>query len=145
MSNIGTSNDSILNSSFESPITPFKYYGAFTSDELAIFVWSAGGNPNNSNPNSNNTGPAISSPGNEFAFPINQTGNQVLAIQSTSFIQQSVFLNAGTYIVSLYYVSRTDQGTELNPINISIDSTIIYTIDIAKTEWTFSVFVYWNQ
>jgi hypothetical protein len=121
-------NSTILNNSFESPVTNFKFYNDFTNEEKTAFKWNAGGNlypPN--------IGPAITTNGDGFNFRV-FTSRQALAIQSTSFIEQSLYLNKGIYELSLYFYSRND--TQVNPIIISIDSNVIATINTKVSNWT---------
>jgi uncharacterized membrane protein len=50
------------------------------------------------------------------------------------FIQQDIFLNVGTYIFSTYFISRN--GTQNNPIEVSINGEIITTINQLVNNWT---------
>jgi hypothetical protein len=121
-------NSTILNNSFESPFTNFKYYVDFTDEEKTAFKWNAGGNLSK-----NNIGPAITTNGYGFNFRV-FTSRQALAIQSTSFIEQSLYLKKGIYELSLYFYSRND--IQVNPIIISIDSNVIATISNRVNNWT---------
>ena len=73
----------------------------------------------------------------DFTFPLPfPSGSQCIVLQSTSFIQQSIFLNLGTYKISFMYASRS--GSSLDPISISIDDVVIsITPNISVTPWTF--------
>ena len=56
----------------------------------------------------------------QLPFP---SGSQCIVLQLIPFIQQSIFLNSGTYFISFMYASRS--GSSLNPISISIDDVVI--------------------
>ena len=53
-----------------------------------------------------------------FTVPF-PSGNQCLALQSTSFIEQSMYMTTGLHTISFYYHTRI--GGTGNPINIVID------------------------
>ena len=112
------------NSSFENPTlnaNSLLYYNTFDQIQKDALVWTGGGN-------------IINAPGRfvlingifDFMFQLSlPSGNQCIVLQSTSFIQQSVFLNSGTYNISFMYASRS--GSNINPISITIDDIIIAT------------------
>ena len=65
-----------------------------------------------------------------------QSGNQCIELQSSSFIQQSMYLTSGQHTISLYYHTRSMDNA--NPINISMNSIIIGTLrSVAVSSWTF--------
>ena len=69
-----------------------------------------------------------------FALPF-PSGNQCIAIQSNSYIQQSVYLASGTYALSFMYCSRS--AFNINPINVLIDDIVIGTSpNVATNVWT---------
>jgi hypothetical protein len=55
-------------------------------------------------------------------------------MQSTSYIEQSIFLQSGDYQLSFFYYSRND--TQNNPINFSIDGVLISTLSKRVSTWT---------
>jgi len=125
-------NELIQNESFESPVVDQGiFYVNLTESQKEEFKWVAGGNNFQTGVN---RGPAISPSNVGFVFPPFVTGRQALAMQSTGFIQQDIYLDIGTYIFSAYFISR--RGTDYNPIQVSINGTIITTIDQVVDEWT---------
>jgi hypothetical protein len=119
-------NTFIDNESFESPsIDGIKGYSDLTEVEKEEFKWVAGGN--------GGAGPRISDGGSDFGFPSYINGEQALAMQSTSFIEQTLHLNIGTYVFSTYFISRN--GEQNNPIEVSINGEIITTIDQVEDDW----------
>jgi hypothetical protein len=123
-------NGFIENESFELPIiNNSKYYKGMNESQKEKFKWVAGGNAV-----ATDAGPAISDNGTGFGFPTFITGEQALAMQSTSFIQQDIYLNIGTYFFSTYFISKNG---EYNPIQVSIkNGEIITTIDQVASTWT---------
>ena len=122
---------SLQNSSFESPAfltNVFSYYGNFNQDQKNSFVWIGGGN--------NSLGPPLVNGVLywTFAMPF-PSGNQCIAIQANSFIQQSVYLSSGTYTLSFMYCSRS--ASNINPINVLIDDVVIGTSpNVSTNVWT---------
>jgi len=135
-------NEFIMNESFESPvISPTKKYKDMTEIEKEEFKWVAGGGLNGE-------GPTISDGDSGYVFPTFVTGQQALAMRATSFIQQDIYLNIGTYIFSTYFISRN--GTQNNPIEISINGTVITTINQVVDYWklfthTFDILIAGNK
>jgi hypothetical protein len=124
-------NEFLKNESFEVPnINGIKSYNDMTTLEKEQFKWVGGGNIFNGQ----EQGPRISDGGSGFGFPNYINGEQALAMQRTSFIEQTIYLNVGTYVFSTYYIGRN--GTENNPIQVSINGTIITTIDQVRNTWT---------
>ena len=123
----------LQNLSFESPIlitNSFAYFNNFNQNQKDSFIWVGGGN------NLNSLGPPLVSGILfwTFASPF-PSGNQCIAIQSNSFIQQSVYLAFGTYTVSFMYCSRS--ASNINPISILIDDIVIGTSpNVATNVWT---------
>ena len=72
----------------------------------------------------------------QLPFP---NGSQCIALQSTSFIQQSIYLIPGNFTISLYYISRSTAFA--NQIQILLDDIIIRTFcNIKVNTWTlFSI------
>ena len=69
-----------------------------------------------------------------FLLPF-PNGSQCMALQSTSFIQQSVYLISGNYTISLYYISRTTSFA--NQIHILLDDSFIGSFcNIGVNTWT---------
>jgi hypothetical protein len=123
-------NEFFENENFELPdINGNKSYEALSDNDKEQFVWFGGGNVIN-----NNVGPIISESDKGYGFPSFVTGKQAIAMQSTSFIQQTLHLNIGTYVFSTYFIGR--YGTQNNPIEVSINGTIITTIDQVANTWT---------
>ena len=125
----------LKNSSCENPsinINSLLYYNSFNQLQKDALIWTGGGN-------------IVSTPGGfvliygiiDFTFPLPfPSGSQCIVLQSTSLIQQFIFLNLGTYNISFMYASRS--GSSLNPISISIDDVVISTTpNISVTPWTF--------
>jgi hypothetical protein len=106
-----------------------------TQTQKQAFKWIAGGNNAN-----NGNGPAISDGGQGFGFPNYINGEQALAMQSTSFIEQTIYLVAGTYEFSLYYMGRAN-GI-VNPIQVSINDVIITTITKQVSGWTLFTYTF---
>ena len=93
---------SIQNISFESPSLPnnsFIYYNNQNQNQKNSIIWVGGVNA------INNSGPVIISGnfawGFQLPFP---NGYLCIALQSTSFIQQSIYLIPGNNTISLYYI-----------------------------------------
>ena len=64
------------------------------------------------------------------------SGNQCIGLQSSSFIQQSMYLTSGQHTISLYYHTRSMDNA--NPINILMNNIIIGTFgSVAVSSWTF--------
>ena len=100
----------LLNGSFDTPILPiltFSYY--LTASQKRDFVWIGGGN------NLNNLGPVLINGFNSWNFILPFPKPQIVRLQANSFIEKSLFLNAGTYNLSFSYSSRS--GSQINPIN----------------------------
>ena len=123
----------LQNESFESPTlltNSFVYYNDFNQVQRNSFIWIGGGN------NLNLSGPPLVNGVLfwTFALPF-PSGNQCIAIQSNSFIQQSVYLASGTYTLSFMYCSRS--AFNINPINVLIDDIVIGTSpNVATNVWT---------
>ena len=123
----------LKNLSFESPAlttNSFVYYNDFNQVQKDSFIWIGGGN------NLNSMGPPLVNGVLfwTFASPF-PSGNQCVAIQSNSFIQQSVYLASGTYTLSFMYCSRS--ASNINPISIIIDDIVIGTSpNVATNVWT---------
>jgi hypothetical protein len=129
-------NEFLTNESFELPlITGFKLYGDFTDNEKLLFKWNAGGNLA-----SIAKGPAISNGQAGFNFPAFINGEQALAMQSTSFIEQSIYLDVGTYVFSMYHISRN--GTDNNPLKISLGGKLLTTLNQVVTNWTLFTYTF---
>ena len=63
------------------------------------------------------------------------SGNQCIGLQSSSFIQQSMYFTWGQHTISLYYHTRSMDNA--NPINILMNTTIIGTVgSVAVNSWT---------
>ena len=126
----------LQNTSFESPLlstNSYVYYGDLTLAQKQNFKWTAGGNlalP---------LGPILINNITVWGFTIPfPSGTQCLALQSTSFIEQTMFMTAGIHTISFYYHTRIFIGETGNPINISIDNSIIGTTSsVAVSSWTF--------
>ena len=64
------------------------------------------------------------------------SGNQCIGLQSSSFIQQSMYLTSGQHTISLYYHTRAMDNA--NPINILMNNTIIGTVgSVSVSSWFF--------
>ena len=124
----------LQNTSFESPLlttNSYAYYGDLSLAQKQTFKWIAGGNivlPQ---------GPILINDTTVWGFTVPfPSGNQCLALQSTSFIEQSMYMTIGLHTISFYYHTRT--GETGNPINIVIDNSIIATTSsVAVNSWTF--------
>ena len=121
----------LLNGSFDTPILPiltFSYFSNLSVIQKRDFVWIGGGN------NLNNLGPVLIHGFNSWNFIVPFPKPQIIGLQANSFIEQSLFLNAGTYNLSFLYCSRS--GSQINPINCLIDDVIITsTPNIATVSW----------
>ena len=122
----------LLNGSFDTPILPiltFSYYSDLSVIQKRDFVWIGGGN------NLNNLGPVLINGFNSWNFRSPFPKQQILGLQANSFIEQSLFLNAGTYNLFFLYCSRS--GNNINPVNCLIDDIIIAsTPNVAAGSWT---------
>ena len=124
----------LQNSSFESPListNSYVYYGDLSLAQKQNHKWTAGGNlvlP---------LGPILINNITVWGFTVPfPSGNQCLALQSTSFIEQTMYMTAGLHTISFYYHTRT--GESGNPINMVIDNSIIGTTNsVAVNSWTF--------
>ena len=129
-------NPFIKNQFFEFPILPtgsFLYYNNLTQIQKNSFSWIGGGNV------LNQLGPVLINGIDAFAFTLPfPSGKQCIVLQSNSFIQQSIYVDAGTYTISFMYATRSDN---MNPVKISIDNVIIgMTPAISVKPWTsFSI------
>ena len=124
----------LQNTSFESPLittNSFLYYNSFSQTQKDNFKWTAGGNYIDPQ------GPVLSNGLNVWSFTNPYpSGNQCIGLQSSSFIQQSMYLASGQHSISLYYHTRPMY--DANPINILIDNTIIGTVgSVAANYWAF--------
>ena len=122
----------LLNGSFDTPILPiltFSYFSNLSVIQKRDFVWIGGGN------NLNNLGPVLIHGFNSWNFASPFPKSQIVGLQANSFIEQSLFMNAGTYNLSFLYCSRS--GNNINPVNFLIDDVIIATTpNIASGSWT---------
>ena len=134
--NFYTRNNNLVqlqNTSFESPLittNSYVYYGDLSLAQKQNFKWVAGGNivlPQ---------GPILINITTVWGFTVPfPSGNQCLALQSTSFIEQSMYMTTGLHTISFYYHSIT--GDLGNPINILMNNTIIGTTStVAVNSWT---------
>ena len=124
----------LQNTSFESPSIPtnsYLYYNSFTQTQKDNFKWTAGGNWIDPQ------GPVMANGFNVWSFSNPYpSGNQCIGLQSSSFIQQSMYLASGQHTISLYYHTRPMYDG--NPINILMNNTIIGTVgSVAVNSWTF--------
>ena len=121
----------LLNGTFDTPILPiltFSYFSNLSVIQKRDFMWIAGGN------NLNNLGPVLIHGFNSWNFRSPFPTSQIVGIQANSFIEQSLFLNAGTYNLSFLYCSRS---SNINPVNFLIDDVIIgSTPNIVSGSWT---------
>ena len=123
----------LQNTSLESPLVTtnsYVYYGDLSLAQKQNFKWVAGGNlmiP---------LGPILINDTTVWGFTVPfPSGNQCLALQSTSFIEQSMYMTTGLHTISFYYHTRI--GGTGNPINIVIDNSIIGTTSsVAVNSWT---------
>ena len=125
----------LQNTSFETPLittNSYTYYGDLSLSQKQNFKWLAGGN------SVLRQGPILINETTVWGFTVPfPSGNQCLALQSTSFIEQSMYLTTGLHTISFYYHSRT--GDSGNPINILMNNTIIGTTSsVAVNSWTLS-------
>ena len=66
------------------------------------------------------------------------SGNQCIGLQSSPFIQQSMYLASGQHTISLYYHTRSMDNA--NPINILMNNIIIGTVgSVAVNSWTLYI------
>ena len=117
----------LQNTSFESPLittNSYSYYGDLSLAQKQTFKWIAEGNlvlPQ---------GPILINNITVWGFTIPlPSGNQCLALQSTSFIEQSMYMTTGIHTISFYYHTRT--GDSGNPINILeiLEYLLLYLLD----------------
>ena len=124
----------LQNTSFESPsitTNSYLYYNSFTQTQKDNFKWTAGGNWIDPQ------GPVLVNSFNVWSFSNPYpSGNQCIGLQSSSFIQQSMYLASGQHTISLYYHTRPMYDG--NPINILMNNIIIGTFgSVAVNAWTF--------
>jgi hypothetical protein len=129
-------NEFLTNESFELPlITGFKQYSNLSDLEKTEFKLVSGGN--------DGFGAVISDGGTGYGFPNFINGEQALAIQKNAFIEQTIYLDIGTYVFSMYHISRTNNGsTENNPLKISLDGTVLTTLNQVVTNWTLFTYTF---
>ena len=111
----------LLNGAFDTPILPiltFSYFSNLSVIQKRDFGWIGGGN------NLNNLGPVLIHGFNSWNFRSPFPTSQIVGLQSNSFTEQSLFLNAGTYNLSFFYCSRS--GNNINPVNFLIDDVAFY-------------------
>ena len=113
----------LQNISLESPLVTtnsYVYYGDLSLAQKQNFTWVAGGNlmiP---------LGPILINDTTVWGFTTPfPSSNQCIALQSTSFIEQTIYMTAGLHTISFYYHTRT--GESGNPINILMNNSIIGT------------------
>ena len=110
----------LQNTSFESPLittNSFLYYNSFTQTQKDNFKWTAGGNwldPQGPVMVNSVTVWGFSNP-YPYPYPY-PSSNQCIGLQSSSFIQQSMYLASGQHTISLYYHTRSMDNA--NSINI---------------------------
>ena len=120
----------LQNASFGSPLllnNSYAYYNVLNQSQKDFLVWICGGNDREFN-----AGPSLVNGDNGWNIlnPVPDNGKQCIALQSTSFIQQS-----GTYNISVSYISRS--AANMNQVNILIDNVIIGTFgNIPVNLWT---------
>ena len=120
------------NASFRSPLllnNSYAYYNVLNQSQKDSLVWICGGNDREWN-----AGPSLVNGDNGWNIlnPVPDNGKQCIALQSTSFIQQS---KSGTYNISVSYISRS--AANMNQVNILIDNVIIGTFgNIPVNLWT---------
>ena len=124
----------LQNTLFESPLittNSFLYYNSFTQTQKDNFKWTGGGNWLDPQ------GPVMVNGVTVWGFSNPYpSGNQCIGLQSSSFIQQSMYLTSGEHTISLYYHTRAMDNA--NPINILMDNIIIGTLgSVAVNSWTF--------
>ena len=124
----------LQNTSFESPsitTNSYLYYNSFTQTQKDNFKWTAGGNWIDPQ------GPVLVNGVTVWGFSNPYpSGNQCIGLQSSSFIQQSMYLTSGQHTISLYYHTRAMYDG--NPINILMNNIIIGTFgSVAVNAWTF--------
>ena len=123
----------LQNTSFESPLITtisYVYYDDLSLAQKQNFKWVAGGNL------MIQLGPILINDTTVWGFTVPfPSGNQFLALQSTSFIEQSMYMTTGLHTISFYYHTRI--GGTGNPINIVIDNSIIGTTSsVVVNSWT---------
>ena len=124
----------LQNSSFENPLlltNSYTYYNVLSQSQKDSLVWICGGNDTEKS-----AGPSLVNGINGWNIlnPFSD-GNQCIALQSTSFIQQSFFFKSGSYNISVSYISRSYNNN--NQINILIDNVIIGTFgNFPVNVWT---------
>ena len=122
----------LLNGTFDTPILPiltFSYFNNLTVIQKRDFIWIGAGNI------LNGLGPVLIHGFNSWNFRSPFPTSQIVGLQSNSSIEQSLFLNAGTYNLSFLYCSRS--GNNNNPVNCLIDDVIIATTpNIVAGSWT---------
>ena len=124
----------LQNISFETPLittNSYLYYNSFTQTQKDNFKWTGGGNYIDPQ------GPVLVNGVTVWGFSNPYpSGNQCIGLQSSSFIQQSMYLTSGQHTISLYYHTRAMDNA--NPINILMNNTIIGTVgSVSVSSWTF--------
>ena len=124
----------LQNTSFEIPsitTNSYLYYNSFTQTQKDNFKWTSGGNWLDPQ------GPVMVNGITVWGFfnPY-PSDNQCIGLQSSSFVQQSMYLTSGQHKISLYYHTRSMDNA--NPINILMNNIIIGTFgSVAVSSWTF--------
>ena len=124
----------LQNISFETPLittNSYLYYKSFTQTQKDNFKWTGGGNYIDPQ------GPVLVNGVTVWGFSNPYpSGNQCIGLQSSSFIQQSMYLTSGQHTISLYYHTRAMDNA--NPINILMNNTIIGTVgSVSVSSWFF--------
>ena len=124
----------LQNTLFESPLittNSFLYFNSFTQTQKDNFKWTGG--ENWLDPQGPVMVNGVTVWGFSNPYP---SGNQCIGLQSSSFIQQSMYLTSGQHTISLYYHTRSMDNA--NPINILMNNIIIGTFgSVAVSSWTF--------
>ena len=122
------SNNVLLNFDFDDVVitdNSFKYVSTFETIDVTNFKWNCNLSSRIILINQNSSF-EIKTP-----FP---SGSQCVAIQSNNSIDQDIFLNTGEYSLSFFLQKRANYA--VNPIQVSIAGTVIFTVSTIPEVWT---------
>jgi hypothetical protein len=118
-------NTNIINGNFDNPVLPTNSHELII-DTTTVPGWNFNANLMNSS----------NSMGYPQPYP---NGNQAVSIQKIQSIRQSLNLNIGSYVLTLFACRRNccDNSGSANPINIQLNGVVIFTINPNLASWQY--------
>lgn len=124
-SKVTNQNTNIINGNFDNPLLPTNSYELII-DTTTVPGWNFNANLINSS----------NSMGYPKPYP---NGNQAVSIQKIQSISQSLNLNIGSYVLTLFACRRNccDNSGSANPINIQLNRVVIFTLNPNLASWQY--------